>query len=155
MVKQWARWKAKVVVAGLVASLMVGSPGLLGSMQRPERLAQVESEPSVQVVEVTIKDYKFRTKQGALRLGLPTVIKVRNEDVERHDFGSTMFEGLSTQIEQNGVIVYGRGLSGVFLDPNRSAIVRFDLSRPGKHEFRCSLHPTMSGELLILSTEAV
>ncbi|MCP9468782.1 MAG: hypothetical protein NNA31_02160 [Nitrospira sp.] len=151
MIKQWARWWMGSVIAGL-AGLMVWSPGPLASTPGSQRLAQSEPE---QVVEVTIKDYKFRTKQGALRLGLPTVIKVRNEDAERHDFGSTMFEGLSAQIEQNGVIVYGRGLGGVFLDPHRGAIVRFDLSRPGKHEFRCSLHPTMTGELLILSTEAV
>ncbi|MCA1957573.1 MAG: hypothetical protein LDL14_03475 [Nitrospira sp.] len=151
MNKPWARWWTGSVIAGL-AGLTVWSPGLLGGTQVPGKLALSEPE---QVVEVTIKDYKFRTKQGALRLGLPTVIKVRNEDAERHDFGSTMFEGLSTQIEQNGVIVYGRGVGGVFLDPNRGAIVRFDLSRPGKHEFRCSLHPTMTGELLILSTEAV
>jgi plastocyanin len=110
---------------------------------------------SEQVVEVTIKEYKFVTKQGPLRLGLPTVIKVRNEDAERHDFGSTMFEGLSVKIEKDGVIVYGRGLSGVFLDPKREAVIRFDLTRPGRHEFRCSIHPAMSGELLILSTEAV
>jgi plastocyanin len=119
---------------------------------REDAAAVAQSE---QVVEVTIKDYKFVTKQGPLRLGLPTVIKVRNEDAERHDFGSTMFEGLSVKIEKDGVIVYGRGLSGVFLDPKRDAVVRFDLTRPGRHEFRCSIHPTMSGELLILSTEAV
>jgi plastocyanin len=119
---------------------------------REDAAAVAQSE---QVVEVTIKDYKFVTKQGPLRLGLPTVIKVRNEDAERHDFGSTMFEGLSVKIEKDGVIVYGRGLSGVFLDPKRDAVVRFDLTRPGRHEFRCSIHPTMSGELLIMSTEAV
>ena len=110
---------------------------------------------SEQVVEVTIKDFTFVTKQGTLRLGFPTVIKVRNEDAERHDFGSTMFEGLRTQVEKDGVIVYGRGVGGVFLDPNREAALRFDMSRPGRHEFRCSIHPTMSGELLLLSTEAV
>lgn len=110
---------------------------------------------SEQVVEVTIKDYRFVTKQATLRLGFPTVIKVRNEDAERHDFGSTMFEGLPTQVEKDGVIVYGRGLGGVFLDPKRDATLRFDMSRPGRHEFRCSIHPTMSGELLLLSTEAV
>ncbi|MDH5642437.1 MAG: hypothetical protein OEY28_14195, partial [Nitrospira sp.] len=102
-----------------------------------------------------IKDFKFVTKQGPLRLGAPTVIKVRNEDAERHDFGSTMFEGLPAQIEKDGVIVYGRGLGGVYLDSKRDAVVRFDMSRPGRHEFRCSIHATMSGELLILSTEAV
>ena len=40
---------------------------------------------SDQVVEVTIKDSKFVTKQGLLRLGSPAVIKVRNEDTQRHD----------------------------------------------------------------------
>lgn len=110
---------------------------------------------SEQVVEVTIKDYRFVTKQGTLRLGFPTVIKVRNEDAERHDFGSTMFEGLPTQVEKDGVIVYGRGVGGVFLDPKRDAALRFNMARPGRHEFRCSIHPTMSGELLLLSTEAV
>mgnify|MGYP003414418073 CR=1 FL=1 len=110
---------------------------------------------SEQVVEVTIKDFKFVTRQGTLRLGFPSVIKVRNEDAERHDFASTMFEGIPTQIEKDGVIVYGRGLSGVFLDPKMDADIRFNMSRPGRHEFRCSIHPNMTGELLLLSVEAV
>lgn len=110
---------------------------------------------SEQVVEVTIKDFKFVTKQGTLRLGFPTVIKVRNEDAERHDFGSAMFEGIPTQVEKDGAIVYGRGVGGVFLDSKRDASIRFNMSRPGRHEFRCSIHPNMSGELLLLSAEAV
>ena len=142
----YVRIWASYLLLGLLFSL----PGVMDGHGDAATVAQSE-----QVVEVTIKDYKFVTKQGPLRLGLPTVIKVRNEDAERHDFGSTMFEGLSVKIEKDGVIVYGRGLSGVFLDPKRDAIVRFDLTRPGRHEFRCSIHPTMSGELLILSTEAV
>jgi plastocyanin len=125
-------------------------PWAIGWEQGGFGLAQSE-----QVVEVTIKDYKFVTKQGTLRLGVPTVIKVRNEDDVRHDFGSAMFEGLPTKIEKDGVIVYGRGLGGVFLDPKRDAVLRFDMSRPGRHEFRCSIHPNMGGELLLLSTEAV
>ena len=110
---------------------------------------------SEQVVDVTIKDSRFLTKQNPLRLGFPTVIKVRNEDAERHDFSSTMFEGIPTQIEKDGVIVYGRGVGGVMLDPKRDATIRFDKTRPGRHVFRCSIHPTMSGELLLLSAEAV
>ena len=110
---------------------------------------------SEQVVEVTIKDSKYVTKQGVLRLGFPTVIMIRNEDQERHDFGSTMFEGLPTQIEKDGVIVYGRGVGGVFLDPKRDVALRFNMARPGRHEFRCSIHPNMTGELLLLSAEAV
>lgn len=110
---------------------------------------------SEQVVDVTIKDFRFVTKQGPLRLGFPTAIKVRNEDAERHDFSSTMFEGIPTQIEKDGVIVYGRGVGGVYLDPKQSATIRFDMTRPGRHVFRCSIHPTMNGELLLLSAEAV
>lgn len=110
---------------------------------------------SEQVVEVTIKDFKFATKQGTLRLGFPTVIKVKNEDAERHDFGSTMFEGIPTQVERDGVVVYGREVGGVFLDAKREAVFRFNMSRPGRHEFRCSIHPNMTGELLMLNVEAV
>ncbi|THJ21961.1 MAG: hypothetical protein CAF45_010890 [Nitrospira sp. CG24E] len=110
---------------------------------------------SEQVVEVTIKDSKYVTKQAVLRLGFPTVIKIKNEDAERHDFGSAMFEGIPTQMEKDGVIVYGRGLGGVFLDSKRDAAIRFNMSRPGRYEFRCSIHPNMTGELLLLSAEAV
>ncbi|MBH0190705.1 MAG: hypothetical protein HP492_02825 [Nitrospira sp.] len=141
---------ARTWVPCLILGLIFGLPGVME--REGDAAAEAQSE---QVVEVTIKDYKFVTKQGPLRLGLPTVIKVRNEDAERHDFGSTMFEGLSVKVEKDGVIVYGRGVGGVFLDPKREAAIRFDLTRPGRHEFRCSIHPTMNGELLILSTEAV
>lgn len=137
-------------VSYLILGLVFGLPGAMDGSGDAAAVAQSE-----QMVEVTIKEYKFVTKQGPLRLGLPTVIKVRNEDAERHDFGSTMFEGLSVKIEKDGVFVYGRGIGGVFLDPKRDVIIRFDLTRPGRHEFRCSIHPTMTGELLILSTEAV
>jgi len=134
----------------VIIGLTAGFPLAMGWEETGVSHAQSE-----QVVEVTVKDYKFVTKQGTLRLGVPTVIKVRNEDDVRHDFSSTMFEGLHTRIERDGVIVYGRGLGGVFLDPKRDAVVRFDMTRPGRHEFRCSIHPNMGGELLLLSAEAV
>jgi plastocyanin len=113
----------------------------------------VESQPE-QVVEVVIKNFTYVTKQKALRLGVPTAIKIVNEDVERHDFGSTMFEGIPTKVEQDGISVYGRGVRGVMLDPRRNVVIRFDLERPGRHEFRCSIHSNMKGELLLLSVEA-
>lgn len=110
---------------------------------------------SEQTVDVVIRDYTFVTKQSALRLGLPTTITIKNEDSVRHDFGSTMFEGIATRIEKDGVIVYGRGLTGVMLDAKRDAVIRFVMERPGRHTFRCSIHPEMKGELLLLSAEAV
>ena len=139
--KRHARW-CVVGTALCVVCLMWISGGVLGAQ-------------SEQVVDVTIKDFRFVTKQSTLRLGFPTVINVRNEDAERHDFSSTMFEGIPTQIEKDGVIVYGRGVGGVFLGPKQEATIRFDMTRPGRHVFRCSIHPTMKGELLLLSAEAV
>jgi plastocyanin len=41
------------------------------------------------------------------------------------------------------------------VDPKREAVIRFNMERPGRHEFRCSIHPNMKGELLLLSVEAV
>lgn len=116
--------------------------------------AQSAAQPE-QRIDVMIKDFTFVTKQFPLRLGVPTVISVRNVDPERHDFGSSMFDGTSTKVESAGVISYGRGIGGVFLDPKRDAVIRFTLDRPGRYEFRCSIHPTMKGELLLLNVEAV
>lgn len=135
---QWRRWGTVLTMA------------CLAWMYGTTLVAQSE-----QVVDVTIKDFRFVTKQVPLRLGFPTAINVRNEDTERHDFSSTMFEGIPTQIEKDGVIVYGRGVGGVYLDPKQSVTIRFDMTRPGRHVFRCAIHPTMSGELLLLSAEAV
>jgi plastocyanin len=95
------------------------------------------------------------TKQGVLRLGLPTMITIRNEDRERHDFGSVMFEGIPTKVESGGTTAYGRGIGGVLVDPKQEAVIRFNMERPGRHEFRCSIHPNMRGELLLLNVEAV
>ena len=108
-----------------------------------------------QRVDVTIKNFKFATTQVPLRLGVPIVITIRNDDGERHDFGSSMFEGVPTQVESAGIISYGRGIAGVFIDPKRTTEIRFTMDKPGRHEFRCSIHPTMKGELLLLSVEAV
>lgn len=108
-----------------------------------------------QRIEVTIKDFAFLTKQIPLRLGVATVIEITNLDQERHDFGSTMFDGIPTRIESGGVVSYGRGIGGLFLDAKKGAVIRFTMERPGRHEFRCSIHPTMKGELLLLNVEAV
>ncbi len=106
-------------------------------------------------MEVTIKDFIFITKQVPLQLSAPTLIAIRNEDAVRHDFGSQVFQNSLTRVESGGVISYGRGIGGLFLDPGREAAVRFTIERPGKYEFKCSIHPNMRGELLLLSVGAV
>ena len=134
----------------LTLTLAMISAGVFGLWESAPVYSQAE-----QTVEVVIKDSTFVTKQAVLRLGSPTTITVRNEDSQRHDFGSTMFEGLPTKIEKDGVSVYGRGLGGVMLDAKRDAVIRFNMDRPGRYTFRCSIHPDMQGELLLLSAEAV
>lgn len=134
-----SRW-----IGGAVLAVGVAVSGF------PQAGAQME-----QRVDVTIKDFKFATTQVPLRLGVPTGITIRNDDGERHDFGSSMFEGVPTQVESVGIISYGRGIAGVLIDPKRTTEIRFTMDKPGRHEFRCSIHPTMKGELLSLSVEAV
>src|SRR5689334_11748083 len=82
------RQRAMVTLA-VISSALVGLSGGI----------PVHSQ-SEQSVEVLIKDSTFVTKQKALRLGLPTTITIRNEDAQRHDFGSTMFEGIPTKIDK-------------------------------------------------------
>jgi plastocyanin len=43
----------------------------------------------------------------------------------------------------------------VFIDPKRTTEIRFTMDKPGRHEFRCSIHSQMKGEILLLSVEAV
>ena len=113
------------------------------------------SAQSEQRVDVKIKEYTFITNQVPLMPDAPTVIEIRNEDDVRHDFGSIVFQNTHTQVESDGVIAYGRGVAGVFLDPAKQASVRFIIERPGRYEFRCSIHPNMRGELLLLNIGAV
>lgn len=133
------RWLLRLLtVAGLLTGLFVPTG------------AQTE-----QVVEVTIKDSTFLTKQMPLQLNVPTLILVRNEDEIRHDFGSSMFQRTMTRAESGGVIPYGRGIEGVYLDPGKEVSLRFTIERPGRFEFTCSIHPQMKGELLLLTVGTV
>jgi plastocyanin len=66
-----------------------------------------------------------------------------------------MFQGIATEVEAGGVLTYGRGIGGVFVDPNDGAAIRFTVKRPGRYEFKCLIHPDMRGELLLLNIQAV
>ena len=110
---------------------------------------------SDQRVEVRIRDFTFIASQAPLMLNTPAVITIRNEDGVRHNFDSPMFQGIATEVEAGGVLTYGRGIGGVFVDPNAGAAIRFTVKRPGRYEFKCSIHPDMRGELLLLNIQAV
>ena len=136
-------------IGGCVYQLLIlcGCLLLMGSVQAA---AQPEQQ-----VEVTIKDFTFRTTQMPLQLHASTAIHVRNDDGIRHDFGSLIFENTSTRVENKGVITYGDNISGVLLDPSQEVTFRFVIERPGRYQFQCSIHSDMKGEILLLSVGAV
>jgi plastocyanin len=108
-----------------------------------------------QKVEVTIKNSSFVSTGITLMPGIPIVVTIVNKDNIRHDFSSPVLQGHETQVEGNGVITHGHGIEGAYIEPEKDAIIRFTTERPGRFEFRCTIHPTMRGELLLMNVGAV
>jgi len=117
-------------------------------------LPQALAQPEQQII-VNIRDYTFETTQMPLQLHVPTVIHLKNNDQVRHDFGSQVFEGSHTRIEGPTSISYGRGISGVYIEPGGEVAIRFTIDRPGRYQFKCSIHEGMEGEILLMSAGAV
>jgi uncharacterized cupredoxin-like copper-binding protein len=109
----------------------------------------------IQEVNVTIEGYTFRTTQMPLQLNTETVIHIQNLDDVRHDFGSQMFLNTLTHVESNGVVTYGKGVEGTYLDPGQEVSIRLILDHPGRFQFQCSIHKDMKGEILLLTVDAV
>ena len=108
-----------------------------------------------QDIQVTIQDYSFHTTQMPLQLHTDTFIYIKNLDEVRHDFGSNMFLDTLTHIETNGVVAYGKGLEGAYIDPGKEAVIHLVLDKPGRFQFECSIHKDMKGEILLLTVDAV
>ena len=112
--------------------------------------AQVQQD-----VHVTIQDYTFRTTQMPLQLHTDTYIYIKNLDEVRHDFGSTLFSNTLTHVDNNGVVAYGKGIEGAYLDPGKEAVIHLIIEKPGRFQFQCSIHQDMKGEILLLTVDAV
>ena len=130
--------------AGLIAIVLL----LLGGIALS--IAQ-----SPQEVKVTIEGYRFKTTQMPLQLHTDTLITIKNKDDVRHDFGSSMFLNTLTHVESNGVVTYGKGVEGVYIDPDQETSIHLVLDRPGRFKFQCSIHQDMKGEILLLTVDAV
>jgi len=115
----------------------------------------LSSAQSQQEVNVTIEGYAFLTTQTPLQLHTDTIIRVKNLDNVRHDFGSQMFLNTLTHVESNGVVTYGKGVEGAYLDPGQEASFRLTLNQSGRFQFECSIHQDMKGEILLLTVDAV
>lgn len=110
---------------------------------------------SQQEVNVTIEGYKFQTSQMPLQLHADTIIRVKNLDNVRHDFGSQMFLNTLTHVESDGVVTYGKGVEGAYVNSGKEATFRLMLDQVGRFQFQCSIHPDMKGEILLLIVDAV
>ncbi len=115
----------------------------------------ISQAQSQQEVKVTIEGYKFHTSQMPLQLHADTIIHVKNLDNVRHDFGSQMFLNTLTQVTSDGVVTYGKGVEGAFVDPGKEASFRLTMDQVGRFQFQCSIHPDMKGEVLLLIIDAV
>ncbi len=104
-----------------------------------------------QRIEIIIRDSQFALAQPApVKLGLPTVIVLRNQDIIRHGFTSQMLVGLAVRGEGEGIAAYGKGLEGFYVDAGKTLVIRFITERPGSYSFRCDLHPQMKGEFYLI-----
>jgi len=109
-----------------------------------------------QRIELIIRDYAFLLTQPApLRPRMPTVVILRNQDIVRHGFTSSMLVGLLVHAEGEGIASYGKGVEGFYLDPGKTLVIRLTTEHPGSYSFRCDLHPQMKGELFLLEVPTV
>ena len=130
--------------------LWILTAGILMASSLSPSTAQVQQD-----VHVTIQDYTFHTTQMPLQLHTDTFIYIKNLDEVRHDFGSTMFLNTLTHVDNNGVVAYGKGFEGVYLDPGKEAVIHLVIDKPGRFQFQCSIHQDMKGEILLLTVDAV
>jgi len=104
-----------------------------------------------QRIEITIQNSKFVLNEPAnLQRGIPTVLILRNQDIVRHGFTSSMLEGMRVDGEVGGMAVYGKGIEGFYVDPWKILVLRFTPTRPGRYQFHCDIHHGMKGEVFFL-----
>lgn len=133
----------------VLAGVTFFQPGLVTATD----ISEVAQE---QRIEILMRESTFvLTKPAPVRLGFPTVIVLRNDDVIRHGFTSPMLVGLLVHAGGQGIAAYGKGVEGFYVDPGRTLVIRFTTERPGSYSFRCDLHPQMKGEFLMLDVPAV
>ena len=102
-------------------------------------------------VEITIRDFKYEIHAGVIHPDMPVTILIRNRDKVEHGFTSPVLEEFNAQVEAGGVTTFGKGIKGIHILPGDDARIHFVPTRSGQFQFQCDIHPSMKGELLILS----
>lgn len=104
-------------------------------------------------VEIVIRNSTYEFQEGILRPNEASTIILRNLDKIQHGFTSSLMEELDFQVETDGATTYGKGIKGVHINPGGTVRLHFIPPRPGIFSFQCDLHPSMKGEVLLLSVE--
>jgi hypothetical protein len=136
-------FRGACVVAVVIASIVCASPTAI--------LAQDEERGTIEVV---IRNSTFVYQARILRVDEQAVIVVRNADTIQHGFTSAAIAEFDARVETDGVVTYGKGIKGLYLDSGQEVRIRFTPTRPVKMSFRCDLHPAMTGEIVFLSVSA-
>lgn len=119
------------------------------------RVSQPTQTVEEQRIDIVIRDYAFMLTQPIpIRLGVPTVIILRNQDIVRHGFTSPMLASLNLIGEGEGIVAYGKGLEGFYVDQGKTLVIHLTPERTGSFSFRCDLHPPMKGELFLFEVPA-
>lgn len=131
---------------------MVGLATLLSVTSDAEISRNVAEE---QRIEIIVREYQFLLSQPTpIHLHTPTVVIIRNQDIVRHGFTSQMLANMLVHAEGEGILSYGKGIEGFYVDPGKTLVIRFTTERTGNYSFRCDLHPQMKGELYMLEIPA-
>ena len=128
-----------LLLLGALSRLSGVSPSFLLFAQEPGK------------VEVVIRNFKYEVQAGVIPPDMPATITVRNLDKVRHGFTSKIFEEMDVEVESAAGAAFGRGIKGVHIQPGGEFNIRFMPTRAGKFSFQCDFHPSMRGELMMLS----
>lgn len=118
-------------------------------------ISGLAAAPAGGKVEIDIRNYTFELQGGRLRPNEPGTIVLRNRDKVQHGFTSPFLAEQEVRVESSAGIAYGKGISGVYINPGETLKIHFIPNRAGGFPFRCDIHPSMKGELLLLSVEGV
>ncbi len=141
----------RLIRSGMFCLLAALGPALptIGQAESPRDVAEEQR------IEIVVRDSKFLlTQPTPIRLHTPTVVIIRNQDIIRHGFTSQVLGNLLVNAEGEGIVSYGKGIEGFYVDPGKTLVVRFTTERTGNYSFRCDLHPQMKGELYMLEVPA-
>lgn len=106
-------------------------------------------------VNIVIKNKTYEFSGGITKPDQPITIVLKNKDDIEHGFTSKLLEEFPAEVESRGVLTFGKGIKGVHVAPGAMVRIHFTPTRPGSFSFQCDIHPSMKGELFVLSVEAI